>query len=295
MTDVQLLTFLTIFECNSFSKAAQRLYVPQSTVSHRLEQLEHQLNVKLFERSSRNLSLTTAGEVFLPYAKSILESIENSTLALQDLNMKGNDKLRIGSSNLLIQYLLRVHLPYFMEKYGNIHFSILSRPSDNILEQLKEHNIDISITNYCTSDPEMKFSQLLVDDVVLFSSSSLWKENAISTKVLCSTPIFVFPHERPFHVFLEQQLIQRGVFLNKTIEVENIDLIKEMVLRGMGLSFLPKLYIKDVLGTKECKQVMIPEIENITRTTYIGYNINSVTAFQKKFAEELIKSVAEGT
>ncbi|MCR4618466.1 MAG: LysR family transcriptional regulator [Lachnospiraceae bacterium] len=292
MTDVQLLTFISIYECNSFSKAAQKLYVPQSTISHRLEQLEHQLNVKLFQRNARSLSLTPAGKVFLPHARKILETINDMEIELQGLHVQGSEQFRIGSSNLLIQYLLRDHLPYFMQTYENTRFSIISRSSDNILEELEKHNIDVSITNYSMANPGMTFSPLLVDEVVLFGSTSLWKENAISNRALSSCPILVFPAERLFHSFIKEQLMQRGVTLNKIIEVENIDLIKEMVISGMGLSFLPKLYVKDILDSNKAKEISTPEMVKISRTTYIGYNNDTVTPLQKRFVAELSKAVA---
>ncbi|EGD52524.1 transcriptional regulator, LysR family [Thermoanaerobacter ethanolicus JW 200] len=94
----QLKIFLTVCESGSMSKAAKKLYMTQPSISQTISELEQELNVKLFERMSKKLLLTYAGEVLKEYAKRISSLVEEAQSTLLDISNLKAGKLRIGAS-----------------------------------------------------------------------------------------------------------------------------------------------------------------------------------------------------
>ena len=85
MNDLQIEAFLAVLQYKSYSKAAQAIYVPQPTLSHRILQLEQELGASLLIRNAKEISLTEAGQHFLPYAHQLYRATENARQEMQSL------------------------------------------------------------------------------------------------------------------------------------------------------------------------------------------------------------------
>jgi DNA-binding transcriptional LysR family regulator len=138
----ELSVFLRVTEAASFSAAARSLDCNPSTVSKLIQRLENRLNVRLFNRSSRALSLTHEGERFLEAAQRVMEAIEEAEHSVGGRATDTSGSLRINTSLSFAQHLLAPHLPEFLRRHPKLRLEMIlsTTPLDMI-----EHQIDVSL------------------------------------------------------------------------------------------------------------------------------------------------------
>lgn len=133
--------FVRVAEAGSFSKAAVALGVGQPTVSRRIQDLEAQLDVILFQRTTRALSLTEAGERFYRRAVDLIADYESAEAEARGLQHEPVGLLRISCSNSFARRVIIPSIPPFLEKYPKIRFDVIS---DDALTDLVEEAIDLA-------------------------------------------------------------------------------------------------------------------------------------------------------
>lgn len=137
--------FITVAKTKNITHSAEILFVAQSTVSHRLQQLEEMLGYQLIFRNKgkRLATLTEHGKAFLPIAEkwmSLWEETESFRSAAQEA------KLVIGCVNSLVVCLLRDLISNYIARYPNTHLQVKTLESDDIFQKLKSREVDIGIT-----------------------------------------------------------------------------------------------------------------------------------------------------
>lgn len=164
-----LRTFIELYRTRHFGKAADNLFVTQSTVSTRIRQLEEHLGVKLFERHKNNIQLTVFGKRFLKHAESIL-AIWNR--AKFDINIKDetNIPLMIGGVPSLWDILLGQWLLKVKEKYPHLLINAEALSTDTMVKQLINHIIDLGFTYDYPQLSEITVSEFLSFELILVSS-----------------------------------------------------------------------------------------------------------------------------
>ncbi len=119
MDNIQLKCFISVARTLSFSEAARRNYVSQSTVSRYIRDLEKEFGVKLFERTRREVSLTNEGKLILPYAQEVIDTLNKATSVVSQLNNGRGGRLRLAYDSTSIDYPMKC-LKAFSGKYPDI-------------------------------------------------------------------------------------------------------------------------------------------------------------------------------
>lgn len=119
MDNIQIKCFISVARTLSFSEAARRNYVSQSTVSRYIRDLEKEFGVKLFERTRRDVTLTNEGKLLLPYAQNIIDNINKATSVVSQLNSGSGGKLSVAYDSTSLNYPMKC-LKKFTENYPNI-------------------------------------------------------------------------------------------------------------------------------------------------------------------------------
>ena len=140
--DIETLrTFITLSETNSFTKTANQLFVAQSTVTNRINELEKELKLSLFSRTNRSVKLTIEGERFRVYAQKVLELTEN-TLAEIIAEHRFENHIRIGSADSIYEGHLAPQIQKYRDKHPENSLKITIGLSNHLLEQLQEDLLD---------------------------------------------------------------------------------------------------------------------------------------------------------
>lgn len=145
MTTQQLTYVIAVADCQSISRAAEKLYVTQPSLSQYIHSIEKQLGVKLFDRSVTPIRLTDAGALYVEWARKILAMEESMNNALSDLMGLEKGSVRIGASSFRVRCLLARSIAAFHAKYPQIHLVIQEADMKQLRSMLTAGEIDFAI------------------------------------------------------------------------------------------------------------------------------------------------------
>ena len=159
----QLKYFVNVAETNSFSEASRLLNITQSTLSQQIKQLENELGVMLFERSSHRVRLTDIGEAFLPEARHTLHAADMCIDRMNDIGGLKAGCRNIGSTFTFIP-LLKDTVLLFMKEYPDIKLNIHCHDMETLMRMVKDRELDVALSYKPTSvSPEIE-SHILFDN-----------------------------------------------------------------------------------------------------------------------------------
>ena len=139
--------FYYVGKLGSLTHAAEELSISQPAVSQALKQLEDTLGTKLFVRASRGIRLTPEGESLYFYVKRGYEEIELGEKKLKKIMNLESGELRIGASDMTLQFYLLPYLEKYHEKYPHIKVTVTNAPTPETLQFLKEGKIDFGVVS----------------------------------------------------------------------------------------------------------------------------------------------------
>lgn len=186
-------TFVTLAKTLNYTQAANRLYIAQSTVTNRINELESELNIQLFHRTKRTVSLTIAGEKFLIYAQKVLD-ITNIALSEISSENKFTDSLRVGSADSIYEAHLISALNHYRVLHPNCAIKISIGQSANLIEQLTDNILDVVFSylplkkvNYsCSIFKEDKMTLVTSVNNIAFTSGILKSEFLDVNYIMCN-------------------------------------------------------------------------------------------------------------
>lgn len=138
---------LTIYQEGGFTKAAEKLFVSQPSLSASVKRIEEKIGAPIFDRSSSPISLTEVGEEYVKYALSIEEKERNFATYMSDHTNLLTGKIRIGGSSFFSSFVLPGLISEFNKKHPKINFEIHEDSSKNLMSKLSAGYLDLVIDN----------------------------------------------------------------------------------------------------------------------------------------------------
>ncbi|HEX3011408.1 MAG TPA: LysR family transcriptional regulator, partial [Syntrophomonadaceae bacterium] len=159
---------LSIAKNNSISKAAKELYISQPSLSKYLQNLERNLDIKLFERVGNNFILTYAGERYIKCAREILKIKKELDDEFFDILNHKKGRLNVACSMARSSYLISETIPKFKEKYPNVDINFIEEPESNNLDDLLMNgDADIAIFTYSGNNTMLNCDLLKNEEITL--------------------------------------------------------------------------------------------------------------------------------
>ncbi|WP_256383932.1 LysR family transcriptional regulator [Photobacterium toruni] len=144
--DTRLLTYFTqLAETKNFTRAAKQLHIAQPALSIAIKKLEQELELTLFYRNERKVTLTQEGEVLLIHAKQILQKIDDATLAMKELRGLEKGEVRFGVPSMLGSYFFPQILMGFKSHYPNLKLTIVEAGTQSIRQMLLDGELDLGV------------------------------------------------------------------------------------------------------------------------------------------------------
>lgn len=226
----------------SFSSAAEKLFISQSAVSQSIKGLEEKMGVKLFQRKGRNINLTREGGILYRHveqAYNLLKLGENKMLEIQSMSC---GEVRIGASDTVCKYHLIPYIQKFTQLFPNIKIQLVNRTSSQILDALKNGFVDFGIVTLPVEDKSLMVGEfLIVEDLFVAGNKfSHLKGGAIPLKELCRYPLLMLPSTSATRRNLDSALSKLEIAVTPEIELESIDLLVEYAKIGMGIAHVLK-------------------------------------------------------
>jgi LysR family cyn operon transcriptional activator len=159
--------FVTLAEYLSFTRAAERVHITQSTLSHQIRQLEDELGQALFERIGKKVVTTEAGELFLGYAQRALKEVDHGIALLRSGGTELTGEVRIAATHTFNIGLIPECVAVFLARHPTVLVRVDELPAEAIVERLHSGQLDLGIA-YRPSDPSgLWFEPLYNEEMVL--------------------------------------------------------------------------------------------------------------------------------
>ena len=160
--------FTALAECLNFTRAAERVHVTQSTLSHQIRQLEEEAGRPLFDRIGKRVVLTEAGEVFLTFASKALKEVDQGLSTLREEAARPmTGTLRIGATHTFNIRLIPECVATFLGRYPTVQVSVAELEADGIGSKLLAGELDMGIAYRPTGPTELWFEPLYNEEMVL--------------------------------------------------------------------------------------------------------------------------------
>lgn len=237
----QLEYFLAVAETLHFSKAAEKLFVTQPTLSHQLAELETHIGKALFDRSGKTIRLTQVGEVFHAYAKRSLAELAAGYTALDELEGLQRGKLRIGVSQSFIRKLLPPIVAEFMGRYPAIHLTVVEMMAPLIEQQVARGELDLGIAFVPTRLEDTGVEPLLEERLMLVTGIDhrLAARKRVRLTDLRNEPLVLLTRDYYTRNLIDQHFDQFGITPNIASETNAINLMMDLAAEANLATILP--------------------------------------------------------
>lgn len=136
--------FVTLADIGNYLEAADQLYISQSALSRHIKAMEDELGIRLFDRSTRKISLTKFGELFYPYALNITNLHNQYQAALFDYKRSISGTLSIGSIPAIAQYRIIDLLMHFQKNYPDFSLNLIEEDSLQLIDRIKKNDLELA-------------------------------------------------------------------------------------------------------------------------------------------------------
>ncbi len=141
----QLRFFVEIVRHSNFTKAAEQLHIAQPAVSMAIKKLEEELDLVLFNRQEKRISLTAEGEIFLRHAQRILEQVKAAETEMAELHGLEKGEVRVGIPPMLSAYFFPTIIRDFVRRFPNLHLSVLGEGAWRIQQMIGDGELDMGV------------------------------------------------------------------------------------------------------------------------------------------------------
>ena len=294
----QLEAFVTTVEYASFTRAAEALYLTQSTVSAHINSMEQVLGVRLIQRGSRRrVQLTPEGKQAYDMAKEIL----NRCQALQGLgNIIEQCQLVVGASSVPSQYLVPELMSGFLSENPDSRYVLQRGDSTRIHSLLKQGDVRLGFVGDAQDRENFNYHVVTGDRLVLITANTeayrKLKRSGTTGRQLLHHPMILREVSSGTRKAMEVYLSRLGVpvrSLNLVAQIDNTEAIKSSVSRGIGVSVVSELTVREEV---ESGKLLSFDLDSggVFRSIYLAWRKDMVlTSVEKKFVEYVLSKSDE--
>ncbi|MGK3206415.1 LysR family transcriptional regulator [Amycolatopsis sp. MEPSY49] len=248
----QLRYVVAIAETNSFTRAAERCLVVQSALSHQVARLERELGARLFDRTSRRVRLTPAGEAFLPSARQCLAAAERAAAEVAAAVGEVRGRLAVGLIPTVTAADVPAAIREFHDRYAQVRISLRVGASDDLIEQVRDGSLDVAFLGLpTTATPrgvavrELARGHLIA---VVAPDHPLAGEPTVSLKRLAAEVFVDLPPGTAGRAQSDQAFAAAGLDREVAYEVTSADYVPRLVGPGLGVAMLPSGFAPQLTG-----------------------------------------------
>ena len=237
---------LAVAQERSFTGAAQRLHISQSSVSEQVALLEDEIGFRLFRRTGRGVETTEQGRSFLAEADRVALEFYGLSDTARRLNGVSVETFTLGMGSGMAGMVVPRGLRHFAEIFPNVRLGIVTAPTRQIYEQLHTEKLDAGIAIELPPDElpaGLLASPISTSEMVLIGPphhALLQDENPIDLGLLIGEPLITNELSIGYGQIVTAMFADIGAHPNIRAVADNIDTLREMVAAGLGVAIIPK-------------------------------------------------------
>ena len=291
----QLQSFVTVVQEESFTQAASKLFISQSTISTHIRQLETALNTKLILRTTKSLQITPKGRELYEYAQNILELKERM---LQACSIESQRIIHLGASTIPSAYILPKLLADFGKLHPDIYFIIHQSDSQGIISGLKDGLFNLGFIGMSCEDSNFCCQPFCKDRMVLITPVNehflrYKQQKEVALTELLREPLILREKGSGSKKMADNILAHSGIAedeLQIIARVNDQEAIKNLVASGMGISIISEKAAHNFLQEKRLLAFELPQ-DFSERSLYLIYRQNYLLpSYVKEFLSFISQS-----
>ncbi len=246
--------FYYVGKYKNISMAAENLSISQPAVSQAIKQLEKCVGVPLFIRTPKGVRFTQEGEVLFSYIERGYEYILSGEKKLKEMINLDYGEIRIGASDMTLQFYLLPILERFHEKYPKIKVNVTNAPTPETIKLLQEGKIDFGVVSSPILDKKginIKKVKEIEDIFVAGSKYFDLKGKKLKYKQLENMPIICLEKNTSSRRYVDDFLKQNNVILNPEFELATSDIIVQFTLRNLGVANIVRDFAQKYIESGE--------------------------------------------
>ncbi|MEK3733080.1 MULTISPECIES: cidABC operon transcriptional activator CidR [Paenibacillus] len=260
--------FLEVARAGSFTKAAERLYITQPTISKTIRNMEDEWGVTLFYRQGKKIELTDAGRIMYQQAQQMVESFQQVSDELEDLMNLRRGHLRIGLPPMVGSSFFPEVIGLFHREYPKITIQLFEDGAKKVEADVESGQLDIGVA-VLPVDEQVFHSYSFVREklnLLVHPSHRLAGREWVDLAELADEPFVLFREDFTLHDRIIRECIQAGFEPRVVYESSQWDLISGMVAANLGIALLPETICKEI----DSSRVAILPLDNPTIPWQLG-------------------------
>ena len=256
-----LAAFLAVASDRSFSAAARRLHRTQPAISQAVRRIEDELGERLFDRSSRDGTLTEAGRLLQDYAQRLLGLASEAETAVRELQQVRRGRVIIGANEAAVHSLLP-HVEKFALDHPHVVIDVRRVPSRHIANAVLDRSLDFGVLTFQPADRGVQTLSLGVDDVVLLTSPKhvLASRRRVALEEIGRQVVIAHNDPSPTRDRVLRAYERRQTSINIQISLPSLDGIKRAVEMGIGVALLPRRCALTEIARGHLVAIRVPEL-----------------------------------
>ena len=294
LTFKQVRYFQAIAEAGSFRRAAERLGVTQPTLTVQIAALEETLSASLFERQRNGVVLTPVARDLLPRARRIAEEMKE--FAEQAQGVSGQSTYRLGVTPTLGPYILPRVLPSIHQRFEDLRLYVREAIPAQLTVDLKSAAHDVILTTLPIQGDELEVMPLFRESLKLAMplEHPLAEKQVITGQDLVGEAVLTIDEQHLYHRQVSALCESLGATVNRDYEGTSLDTLRQMVVMGMGITFLPSLYVASEIGDSDMLRVTDVQGVNMNRDHALVWRRRSpARGFFRRLAQTMGMIISE--
>lgn len=248
MIDLKRLHYFNVLaETANFTRAADQLGIAQSALSISIQKLEQQLGLKLINRSDRQMSLTSDGQVLLRHTRQILENVEQAEKELQERKGLESGVITFGVPAMLGSYYLPDALALFKQTYPGIQINIHEAGTATLEKMLLDGQLDLALIRSDRSHDQIRHVTLAKEQIVacVRRDHPFASEGKVTLEAFCRQPLVLFRNGYFLRESVSRYCQQHKISPDLRFETNLIELLKSLVRKNIGISTCLPIIVRD--------------------------------------------------
>ncbi|MEA2726896.1 MAG: hypothetical protein QOF70_1371 [Acetobacteraceae bacterium] len=285
----QIQCFLQVASLGSFTRAAEKMHTAQPGLSQQVRDLETELGIRLFDRTTRRVELTEGGTEFRNIAAKIIEDLESAVRNAHELAERKRGRVVVAAPPLLAAAVVPRAIADFRGKFPGVEVRLIDARTDQIIEYVRSGQVDCGIGTFHAGEEGISSTLLARDSLMVFCASNhpLARRRTVNWRELDGLPLITLTRDSGIRLLVEVGFETAQIRLVPAYEVAQITTALAMVVAGLGIAVLPTYAWTGAPATKISAVALEPRItRDIAMITRMGRSITpAVSAFARFLAK----------
>jgi DNA-binding transcriptional LysR family regulator len=267
----QLEVLIAVAGERGFSRAADKLYRTQPAISQAIRRLEEEVGEPLFDRSSKDGTLTASGQILLKYAQQIINLRRDAKLAVKELKDLQRGKVILGANEYTVMYLLPV-ISVYRVRHPHIKIEVKRDLASRIPSEVLKRDVEIGIVSFRPNDPALQSLAVATDELALIVAPGhpLAGKKIVSVRELGVESFIAHNVRSPYRERVVETFEKHRTPLNISMELPTLEAIKRFVEQEMGVALVPRLAAQAEIERGQVVAIPVREMR-LERKLYLIY------------------------